>query len=320
MKKFLVRLLIFLLPVIVLAYPVDVFISQGLRHSSLYEGEIQVWDDIYSGNLKSECLIYGSSRTWVHFDAILMEKITGVSIYGLGMDAHNFWMQKLRHNEMLKHNPKPKTIIYSLDMFTLEKRSDLFNRNQFLPFMLWNRDIEKATESYEGFTKPDFYIPMYRYIGQFSDVKSGVKEYIQPDDPFRIKGYRGMDWEWNSDLDKAKATIGKYQVKLDTASVRLFGEFLKECKQEDISLIFVYSPEYIDGQQFIEDRDKVMNMYRNWAGEYDIPFLDYSADSISYNRDYFYNSMHMNIKGSQLFSEKLAYDLLKNNLLKAQDK
>ena len=311
MKRIVIRLIIFCLPIIILVYPLDLLISNGLRYSTYSDGEIETWSDLYNGELNSEHLFYGSSRAWVHFSPSIMEEETELPFYNMGVDAHNFYMQYLRHQELLKYNLKPKMIVCGLDMASLEKRTDLYNKNMFLPFMLWNKSIEKTALTYEGFSKTDFIIPLYRYIGQFDAIKSGIKYYINPDDRFRYKGYKGRDETWNSDLSQ----VGSFKINLDSISVQLFQNFIKECKLDSISLILVYTPEYVEGQNLVKNRSEIMDMYNKWAEKYNIPFLDYSNDSISYHKEYFYNAMHMNKTGSELFTRKLAKDLVKYGLI-----
>lgn len=316
MKKFIQRLALFCLPILLLAYPLDLFISNGLRNSTYSDGEIEIWNDLYNGDLQANHFFYGSSRAWVHFSPAIMEKETNIPFYNLGMDAHNFYMQHLRHEELLKHNSKPELIVLGLDMGSLEKRPDLYNKNMLLPFMLWNKTIADAALTYQGFTEADFIIPLYRYFGEFEAVKSGLKYYIKPDDRFRYRGYKGRDEKWNSDFDRAKAEIGSYTIKIDSLSVKLFEEFIVECKTDSIDLVFVYTPEYIEGQAFVKNRDSIMTMYNDFSEKYNVPFLDYSNDSICYHKDYFYNTMHMNRRGSELFTKKLAKDLIQYELLK----
>ena len=76
-------------------------------------------------------------------------------------------------------------------------------------------------------------------------------------------------------------------------------------------MIFVYTPEHIEGQHFVSNRAEIMAFYKKIADKYNIPFIDYSADSMCYNKDYFYNSEHLNLKGANMFSQKLASDLKK---------
>ena len=95
----------------------------------------------------------------------------------------------------------------------------------------------------------------------------------------------------------------------------LFENFIKECKQNQIELIFVYTPEYIEGQKLFSNRTELMDFYKSISNHYSIPFYDYSADSLCYQKKYFYNASHLNQQGAEIFSRKLASDL-KNRKLK----
>jgi hypothetical protein len=60
-----------------------------------------------------------------------------------------------------------------------------------------------------------------------------------------------------------------------------------------------------------------MGVFADFGKKYDIPYLDYSNDTMSFNKVYFYNSTHMNIRGAELFSKKLVMDLKKDGLPKS---
>ena len=311
MNKLLLRFVLFFIPPVLLAYPVDILISNSIKkQNNLNNGEIGIWNDIYDSQLNSECLIYGSSRAWIHFDPAIIEEKTGFSAYNLGLDGQIFILQKFRHDEALKYNSKPKIIIHSLDIFTLENPEGLFNASQLYPYFLWNRDMKNGVELYNEFTFFDLYIPLYRYIGDSKSFINCVSYYLKSSDeePARIKGYKGNDMSWNNDLEKARTKKGKYQAYVDSTALELYCKWIEECKEKNISIVMVYSPEYVAGQQFIENREKVIDVYKEISNRYGILFLDYSNDSISYNRDYFYNSTHLNKTGSQIFTEKFVDD------------
>ena len=137
MKKFIKNLVLFIAPIIILAFPLDYYISKKLADSNSFAyGHSYIWKDIYNGNLNADILIYGSSRASTQINPQLFGDKLGESCYNLGLEGHNFWLSEFRHQEILKHNKKPKHIILSLDTFSLEKRPDLFNYEQFLPYML----------------------------------------------------------------------------------------------------------------------------------------------------------------------------------------
>jgi len=309
MKKFLIEVIMFAMPVVILALFTDKFLSTNLRKSkSVAEGEFTVWNDIVDGKINSDVVVYGSSRAWIHINPQTLMDSLHTTVYNLGIDGHNFWLEYLRHQLLLKYNHKPTLIIYSLDVFMLQKRKDLYNLEQFLPYMYGNKDMEDKILSYQGFNKYDCKIPLLRYTGQYSAIRTALNMYFNPsqDTAMRIRGYQSRNIGWNEDLSKALHTMKSYKVELDSSSMILFDKYISDCKQNNIQLIFVYSPEYIEGQHFVENRKDIMELYKHYSNKYGIPFYDFSADSMSYNKKYFYNASHLNKTGADLFSSRLA--------------
>ena len=312
MRRFIFQLLFFLIPILIFAVIGDFFISKELMKSHRPPDEYSVWNDIYDGKIDSKIAIYGSSRAWVQIDPQIISDSLHMPAYNFGIDGHNFWLQYLRHTIFLNNNNKrPQLIIYSLDVFTLQKRDDLYNSDQFLPYMFFNNQIRTATLDYKGFNVFDFFLPLVRYYGRKRALFQALNVFLnhQKDSIIRIKGYQGQNASWNSDLSNAKKGMESYEIKLDTPTIKLFKTYLQECKSKNIKIIFVYSPEYIDGQKFVKNRGAVIDLYENLSKKYDIPFYDYSTDSMSYQKKYFYNAEHLNKSGSEIFTNKLVKEL-----------
>jgi hypothetical protein len=308
MKKFILHTAIFMAPIVVIAFLADRFINYTLTTSKT--GDYAVWNDILSGKVDADIVIYGSSRAWLHLNPKIIEDSTGVSAYNLGIDGHNFYMQYLRHHLLLKYDKAPSTIILSLDNFTFDKKKDLYNPEQFLPY-LDNKDILDATKTYFGFDYYDYTLPLVRYAGQKDALKNALKIMVKPslNNIDRYKGYSGQELTWNNDLDKAMAIQKKYVQHFDSATISLFDQFLYEMRDQKIEIIMVYSPEFIGGQRFVSNRKQVFAIYDSFARKYNIPFFDYSADSMSQNKDYFYNSQHLNSNGANIFTRKVIHDI-----------
>jgi hypothetical protein len=318
MKKFLQQFFLFGLPILVTGYVIDVFLSNTLKKSNSYTGEFPTWNAILDGKVNSNIVIYGSSRAWVHFNPQIIEKQLHQSTYNLGIDGHNFKMQYLRHKLLLKNNKKPKLILHSVDFRTLEERADLYNPDQILPYMLWNKDFFESTISYEGYNWFDYNIPLIRYFGKTKSLDQIIKSYRFPyQNPInRIKGYKGNDAVWNNDLKKAKLAIGRYNVKINKELRYNFERYIKECKIKNIKLILIYSPEYIDGQKFIINRNESIELFKSYANTYNILFIDYSKNSICFDKKYFYNASHLNKTGAELFTAKVVDTIQKLKILK----
>ena len=271
-------------------------------------------NDIYSSKANCDIAIYGSSRAWVHIDPAIIGNSLQQRVYNFGIDGHNFWLQYLRHLELLKYNDKPKKIILSLDIFSLEKRPDMFHSDQFLPYMLLNKNVRKFTSSYVGYDLPDYYVPLLRYAGKTQALNNSIHIALSgaPKSKYRQSGYRGVDAAWNNDLAAAKAKKSSYEVRLDQQSVVLFEAFIQECKAMEIQLVMVYSPEYIEGQKFVSNRKQIMDLYNDISQKHHIALYDYSSDSICFDKSMFYNASHLNKTGSGIFSRKLGHDLKAN--------
>ena len=310
MKKFFLNIVYFLLPMLVLSYPLDLLLSNTLKKISDFPAEFEVWNDIYDGNLQCDLAIYGSSRAWVHFNSKILEDSLNIPVYNFGFDGYNFWMQHLRHLEYLKHNSPPKHIVLSVDIYSFQRRSDLYAISQFLPYILWNKNFTDYTKTFTGFNSFDYYLPLTRYQGRFGDVLPVFTNLFRSSsEKYRYKGYRGMDAGWNSNLEKAKAEMEYYTVVFDSATIKLFQQFMEECKNLGIGLTLVYSPEYIDGQKFVMNRQEIIDLCNKLTENSNVVFIDYSDSELCYKKDFFYNALHLNSKGADRFTRMFVNDI-----------
>jgi hypothetical protein len=310
MKRFFVKLWVFVLPFLITLYGLDVFISKNLAKSNLADNS--TWKAIYNGTVNADIVIYGASRALQHIDPAILEDTLHQSAYNLGIHAYNFEMQYLRHKLFLKYNKKPKLIICSLDFMTFQKRADLFNPGQFLPYMLFDSLMRKYTADYIGYKYCDYVIPLVRYYGQGQYIHSAVSLAISktPNDADRAKGYYGTEQQFIPVFNEgAKDQRPYYDIKFDELSIQLFDRYLAECKAANIKVVFVYTPEYIYAHKFIRNRKQLFDLIHHFSEKYNIPLYDYSSDPMCNNTAYFYNSEHLNRAGSQLFSKKVASDL-----------
>lgn len=312
MKRFFYRILYFSLPIALLIYPCDIFISNSLKESKKYPGEYEVWNAVYNGDLNTDIAIYGSSIAWVQINPKILKDSLNKEVYNFGIDGNTFLLQYLRHLEYIEHNSPPKHIVFAVNFNTFNKSEGLYKYEQFLPYMLWNENIKQYTQSYKTFKSADYYIPLYRYFGKTEILKESFKSFFtdKTKKNYRVDGYRGVDKKWTNDFDNAKKKMSSFKITIHQEALKTFKLFLADCIQKNIKVTLVYTPEYIEGQYFIEGRDQVIELYHSFANEYKINFIDYSQNSICFKKDLFYNTTHLNIKGSELFSSYLARDLL----------
>jgi hypothetical protein len=296
------------------AWVTDLGVSALLDRSSACVGEFEVTRDIRTGKAACDLAIMGSSRAWVQISPMIIEDSLGVTAYNLGVDGHNFPLQRIRFATFRAHNPPPRWLILVIDMDGFVPGADVYNKEQFLPYMLWNSSLQEQMDGHAGFTWADHHIPMVRYAGKPQLLYEVMTTLLSTrhGPTYRTKGYRGMDRVWNKDLERVQCTHGSIMLTVDSNVVDQFKAFLAERAAEGTRTILVNPPQYLEGQRIYLNRKEVLDVYHSAARANGLPLLDYSDDPICLQQDLFYNSNHMNRKGSELFSRQLAHDLRLN--------
>ena len=258
-----------------------------------------VWNDILHTNIDADVLIMGNSRAWGQYSTYILDSALNVNSYNIGMDGSCFNRQIKRY-EIYRHyqRRKPDYIIQNVEFFTLE-RTVGYEREQFMPYMMYPYFRERVMEE-EPFSFAELYIPMYRYY-----VNNFYDDYTKYDFP-QYKGYYAGDEEWDP---KDLKHVEPYNAVVDTATLRMFEDFISLTKQDSISLILVIAPMHIEATRVVLNNDEICRMYKNLAHKYDVPLLDYSDMPICNDTTYFHNATHLNKLGAELFSTQLAHDL-----------
>lgn len=318
MKKFIFKILFYVVPFVLLAIVFDVSFSFLLKQSKGFAGELEVMNDIYNKNSDCDIAVYGSSKAWVQIVPSILEDSLNKSVYNFGIDGQAFGLQYWRHLEFLKNNRKPKLIILTVDYYSLEKGINLYNKEQFLPYMFFDKQIKNFTNHFVGFSTADYFVPFYRYLGKKNVFKECLNILSRDTSPpnHRIKGFHGVNQEYKLDLNVGETS--NYVANFDSSVTSLMEKFITECKENNIKLILLYPPDYID--RHISNRSEVVSTYQNISEKHGLQFIDYSENEICMKRDFFYNSNHLNLKGAELFSRQLASDLKKTDFETAGEK
>lgn len=311
MKQYIVKVVFFLLPCIILAYPLDILFGRYLKQEfNIFSGEISVWEDIYQKKINPNCFIYGSSVAFVHIDPKIINETTNLDSYNFGADGQKFPFQLQRHNQIIQHLSPPQYIIHCLDMNMFNKIYTPLNKGQYLPYMLWNEGIQNDFKPYPAaYSKADFLIPFWRYRGIHNSgaILSSLKDRFKSP-PLRILGYMGQERSWDGKLEWMKKNNKLHDVTPDNNSIIEFEKYIKDITKSKIQLIFVFPPQYYEANDIFVGEDRILSLFDDLSKKYNIPYFNYTADSLCYNKKHFYNSTHLNKEGSQIFSKKFADD------------
>ena len=310
MKRFLRDIGLFIVLILVIAVIGDVIVSHGLRKTTIRQ--YAVWNDIYNGtNLDNDLVFIGASSCWAGFNPCVLDTMLGISAYNLGIDGHP-WLpcQPLRYNTYMRYaKKKPNVVVIVFDEGSFDKTGQPYEREQFFPF-IWIDDslVTKVSDCME-LTFMDRYCPMWRYIGYREEIEHGIvsffgKQSFENDGLY--KGHRGNEYDW----DRASLNIlDSVQLPFDTDAANSIVQFIMDRKAEGQTVVLVKVPIYHELQERFTNRTEMCVQYESVAKEAEVTLLDYWDHPIVQDSIYFYNSTHLNKRGANLISEKLAHDL-----------
>lgn len=322
MRKLILRLLVFSFILLAVSYPLDLMISNWVAKVRIITSEDELWRDIYNQEVDAECYIYGSSRAKTHIVPSIIEDSLHISTYNFGNSGQPFNAIYLQHRKIVEYVGYPQYIILSIDPATLTRPKEIFNERQFVPYMLWDMDYFRLLRGYEGFSTADYFVPLLRYYSRVNFVMAGAKEHFSPSNEprDRVKGYKNniVNKIWTPEIEDLEESISDYPDNMvDEEQLRLIGLFIEECKKNNVSLAFVYTPINSLALDIMDRKGVNYNNYiHQIADQYSVPLLDYTKDPICYDKDYFSDSVHLNKKGSELVTRKMISDLQKIHYFK----
>ncbi|MFK7832216.1 MAG: hypothetical protein AB8B52_02970 [Winogradskyella sp.] len=310
MKKFLINIIILGLILLALFLVLDQAITSGLRKSNMV-----IFDKItrlHAGSINADLIINGNSKSYLQLSPRIIDSVLNVNSYNLGIDGNDFVIQKLQYDLYEEKNTVPKIIIQTMDFASLRKaEGELYNYIRFAPY-LGIDEVKETTKKYEGFSFIDYNLPLFKYSGKPLEVIDGIFSSVNVHIATSNleKGYIQKDLTWDGSFDKFKETNKNgINSTIAKSTCDLFEEYIIECKRKNIDLFLVYTPVYHEFIPFDLDRQVLFDYLEAVSRKYDVPFLDYSEDELTFNKAYFFNSQHLNKKGSELFTEKLSVDI-----------
>ena len=176
--KYIKYLLVTIVAIYFLAGISDIIYSNTLKKKALFSGEVQEWNHVNKGDIKADLAVFGSSRAMIHINPQILQDSLQMEAYNLGLNGSKFKMQYYRFLKYLQNNPHPKAIVWNLDTFSFSHINEVFQPNQYVPFMLWNYKLYTYLYDYENNDWLNYVVPFYRYQDQKywqDEIKKRIK-------------------------------------------------------------------------------------------------------------------------------------------------
>ena len=303
------RFLAFAGLVLLLAFLLDATISRGLRR--INTSAFGVWNQIVDGVINADIVITGSSRALVHYDPRLISERTGLTVFNIGLNGSQTDMQLARLKTYLAHNSRPKLVIHNLDLYSFQTtHNGVYDPGQYVPY-LNDPEIYSAVARLNPDVWKARFVPLYGYTVEdlrfywIQGIAAGVFGWTPPEDHFL--GFKPRHLHWTDDFERFRLKNPQgVRFEIEANGVAVLHELLDLCLKQNIGVVLVYSPEYQVMQTLTANRAQIFEGFHDLQRRFGVPIWDYSASPISAQREYFYNSQHLNATGAAAFSRDLS--------------
>ncbi len=313
MKQFILKLTIFLVFFITAICALDYAISKGLYQMEDYR--FQTWNAILNDTTNYDVIIMGNSRAEMHFSTRIIDNVLHCNSYNFGIGGYPINTQLFRYNLYRQAHKAPEIIIYQIDYATLQVMKSIKNQHQseqFLP-LVYDNYARKGLQDL-GYSFIDTHIPLARYFGYQMVIKNGLLEFLGLKHYVNSsqKGFYPIAGEWDgSNLSQLKLR----EETFDTTAVHLFCDYLHQAQKENVKVILVNAPFYIEARKQITNYEELDSTIAAIAKQYDCVYLNYDKDYyLNTDTSNFTVSVHLNPAGADIFTKDFVEEV--DSLLK----
>lgn len=304
MKRLSRKLLSFMIIALLIALLADLAISKGLTKTE--RGHFYTMNKLMNDTINADIIVLGNSRASCSYQPEVLDSILGVNTWNLGVSGQPFGVSYLRWRLYRRNNNPPKLLIVNMDYAELEVVNNGFEREQYYPYM--HDVLVKPYLDLYGFSWADWYIPMYRYRGDYKLMGIGLTEWFGLRHDTKgdyVKGYSNENRVWDGEKLERVLQEGVVKDHGNPKAVWLLEALLKEAKANKTRVVFVYAPLFSSLKEYLDEADS-QRAYQALAEKYGVPIVDFSTMEFCGDTGYFNNANHVNSKGALKFSVALA--------------
>ena len=301
MKKLLIHIAI----TICLFFFFDRVVGIGLKYLYGYSNATDEYKISYSNERTEDPFLFvGSSRCLHHYVPSIFENTLETSCYntadwGIKNIFYHFGMLG---NILSRYTPK--TILFEIHPCDWLKTpfSGVERASSLAPYCGMSDACDEMLKL-AGKYWPYKLSMVYRFSGSLPNIIGGKFGGMDRS----LKGWKPMDGVMDTTGVKAE----EYPFPIDPKRVELLERFITLCKEKGIKHIFIESPMYVCSEQ------DVFKFPSDLAAKYQIPFVDHYRDpDFVGHAELFFDFGHLNRKGAELYSQKIAQEI--KNLIGSQ--
>jgi hypothetical protein len=248
-------------------------------------------------SVKSDVLIFGSSKAAYHYDTKIIGDSLHLSVYNAGRDlSYIYYHYALLKAALKRYSPKLVVLDTRANEFQKFKNNEDRDRlNVLLPFYDSQPELREICELRGPFERYKMLSKMYPYN---SLVLNELVELLP------IARYKKDDTEngYIAKHGQFKGGLQPYTVKdeVDTTAAQYYKKFIELCKAKSIPMVVIYSPIY---QNINAQANRNVQYVMQVCEQNNVPVLNYLRDTTFAGKpQYFFDALHLNRQGSVVYS------------------
>lgn len=291
MKKFIVKILLFIAIVIAIDFGVGYVGDYLISH--VKSGDTKRTNDLVMNDCH-DVLILGSSRAHHHYDTPFLSDTLGLDVYNAGYDGNGVILA-YGLLELMLERYQPKLIIYDVEPtfdINVYERDD--NHKRYISRLRPYYRHKAIGEIIEDVSSEEWYKVHSGMIRYNMSILTMLTENLRNDVDER-KGFSPLEGEYDREPDN-KETKGE----LDSFKLKYFEKLVTLAQTKQIPIIVVASPKY--GSSSSSCLEPVVDICK----QNNVEFYDYYADvEFMKHKEWFKEPMHLNNVGANEFSYRI---------------
>lgn len=305
------RALIYFAVAIGLLYVIRELEYAGVRKSE--SGEFAKLRTTFLEENNFDLIVIGSSRAECQFYTPIIDSVTGLNCYNIGMTGATMPFIAATLEAYLVHSKAPKYVVLNLDLHTLGDNNDTVYRFPRYFAFLENEKLYEGLQNRDGRFVYFKWLPFYsmpyfnnRYVS--NSIHGWLNTPTQFDDDY-IKGFSPStpDPTWG-DLD----TAGMISTNAEIPQAVWDGvNRIKEiCAGNNSKLIFVVSPLFHRQEDCVKNYPDSRNQFYDYALANSIGWIYLGHDSIRFEKRLYADPAHLTAEGAQAFTRRFSTALM----------
>ncbi len=290
---------------IFLFFVIDFIAGSLLKNYYYSQDSGTLYHTTYAIEKSSEdVLIFGTSKANHSYNPELFQNRLGYSAYNVGRDGGSIFFDYALLKSVLKRY-SPKIIILDVS-WEFETKQDAYDRlSMLLPYYKAHPEIRPIVAYKSKYEKFKLLSSVYPYNSMIFSILAGNAEFNK----LRNKDLKGFV-PLSKVLNEKIITHDIPDYKIDSNRVNFFNSFIQDCRQANVKLYVVVSPDFMK----LTKVEKSNHLAREIATKNGVDFFDYSCDTLFLNNaKYFTDPTHLNENGATIFTNLLIDKLEKDN-------